>query len=81
MNACYIHINWDSMKHVSVERNLGLKRDVVAICDMGNGVEICIAPDVAKELAQMMTDVAEEIEREERAKQKAHCVTSGLIGH
>ena len=81
MNACYIYINWDSMKHVSVERNLGLKRDVVAICDMGNGIEICIAPDVAKDLAQMMTDVAEEIEREERAKQKAHCVTSGLIGH
>ena len=81
MNACYIYINWDSMKHVSVERNLGLKRAVVAICDMGNGIEICIAPDVAKDLAQMMTDVAEEIEREERAKQKAHCVTSGLIGH
>ena len=78
MNACYIYINWDRMKHVSVERNLGLKRDVVAICDMGNGIEIRIAPDVAKELAQMMTDVAEEIEREEKAKQKptGHAVGS-----
>ena len=66
MNACYIHINWDSMKHVSVERNLGLKRDVVAICDMGNGVEICMTAEMARDLAQQMTDLADEIERDAR---------------
>jgi len=44
MNACYIHINWDSMKHVSVERNLGIVRDVVAIYDMANGTSRYVSP-------------------------------------
>ena len=66
MNAVYTYINWTSTKHVSVERNLGIVRDTVAICDMGNGVEICMTPRMARELAQMMTDLAEEIERDAR---------------
>lgn len=77
MNACYIHINWDSMKHVSVERNLGLKGDIVAIYDMANGVEVRMTPRMARDLAQQMIDVAGEIEREEKAKQKPTADTAG----
>ena len=60
MNACYTYIHWTHLKHVSVERNLGLKGDIVAICDMANGVEVRMTPRMARELAQMMTDLAEE---------------------
>ena len=66
MNAVYTYINWAHEKHLSVERNLGLTRGVVAIVDAENGVEIAIAPGVARDLAQQMTDLADEIERDAR---------------
>ena len=77
MNACYTYIHWTSAKHVSVERNLGIVRDVVAICDMANGIEICMTAEMARDLSQQMIDVAGEIEREEKAKQKPTADTAG----
>jgi len=78
VNACYTYIHWTHLKHVSVERNLGIVRDVVAIYDMANGIEICMTAEMARDLAQQMIDVAGEIEREEKAKQKptGHAVGS-----
>lgn len=64
MNAVYTYINWAHEKHLSVERNLGLTRDVVAICDMENGVEICISPKIARDLAWQIFDLVDEIERD-----------------